>query len=172
MSKRPRPAGSSILLSPPTNPFTGLYYSIRHPNFLMAATSLATAASKFLPMLLTIVPFQSTQTWKTHLVCAWLTVAVLGFMMAVVAWSICAARPRMAVEPCTVAGVMWYLCDAAMLDQFAGLGAASKAELARRTENLWMTYRFGRLAGVAGGERIGIDFAVAEGSRWRAGTGQ
>ena len=151
------------MAEPSTSPFAGLYRAVSRGNLFMAATSLAAAMSKFLPLLLTVIPFQNTQTWMTHLVCAWMTVAILGFMIAVVAWSLCIQRPALlAVEPCTMASTMWYLCDSTMLDEFRGLSTLSEKDLERRVENLWMTYSFGTLheaTSVWDMERVGVDFA-------------
>lgn len=96
LSRQGQPAHASILLSPPSNVFVGLWRSSSsffvclsrnrhgpsdHLNFHIC---LAALLARFpLPILLSNVPFSNLVTFKIHEVSTWMAVAVLGYMAVV-----------------------------------------------------------------------------------------
>ena len=107
-------------------------------------------------MLLANVPFSPFQTWTTHRVCAWLTVGILAVMILVLVLEWAFVRyPYLPVDPITLAGGLYYICDSEMVHDFNRVFAIG--------ENLgkWSgggkRYTFGRMVGVSGHKRIGVD---------------
>ncbi|KAK0654754.1 hypothetical protein B0T16DRAFT_383791 [Cercophora newfieldiana] len=76
-----------LLTSPATTPYTGLWIAIRQRNWLVAAVALLAILSKFMPIMLSNIPFRNVQTWTTHLICASMSLVILFLMMVVLVWS-------------------------------------------------------------------------------------
>ncbi|KAK0704542.1 hypothetical protein B0H67DRAFT_648968 [Lasiosphaeris hirsuta] len=132
-AQRPQPANFSMLQAPPTNFFAGL------------------------------VPFASTQTWRTHEICTWMTIAVLSVMVITLLTYIWPVKwPYMPVALNTLASRIYYICDSVMLRDFERLSMLGAAERDRRVKRAARLYRFGSMVGVSGQRRIGIDYAEGE----------
>ncbi len=153
--------GSRMLTAPASTAVTGLCMAAWTLRPFEAAVALAAVLAKFTPLLLSIVPFQDIQTWTTHVVCAWITVAVLALMLVVLVWSLFVPWPPvMLVEPDTLAAAMYYVCDSAMLDDLEHLSTAGARERDRYLEAMGRTYRLGTIAGASSGQkRIAVDYA-------------
>ncbi|KAL2201536.1 hypothetical protein P885DRAFT_73877 [Corynascus similis CBS 632.67] len=82
---RPSTADDSILLPYASDPYSNFVRSIRRGDLLLAAVSLATISSDPLPVSLANVPFNRTRTFATHVVCSWISIGVLMFMVFVLA---------------------------------------------------------------------------------------
>ncbi|KAK3373126.1 hypothetical protein B0T24DRAFT_575363 [Lasiosphaeria ovina] len=167
MSRRPQRAASSILASPTTTVFGSLGRAVADGDVLTGAVAAATVLSKFTPILLSNIPFKPTQTWQTHYVCAWATVAVLAFMLAVLlaalAARVCRPGPPLPAEPgCSVAEALYYVCDSHLLRDYEGLARLGVADRNRRVVQMGRRYRFGTMVGVSGRTRIGVDYADAK----------
>ncbi|KAJ4297317.1 hypothetical protein N0V88_004235 [Collariella sp. IMI 366227] len=122
LSLKTQPATNSVLFTPSTNPFSGLYSSVRrHPNPFLFCVSLAAIMSEFLPVILSNVPFNLAQTRTAATVCAVLSCLFLGFMLVVLIWSFWVQYPPMPVDPRTVGGILWYVSKSLMLDDFEGV---------------------------------------------------
>jgi len=123
MSTKPQPAQRSILISPPLDPFTGFVSAFRHRHDIFLSLVACTAVlSEFLPLLLGAIPWRVSETYLTHQVCTWLAVAVLALMVAVLVGSLFLRWPSMPVDPSTVAGSIYYVCESDMVDEFRGMG--------------------------------------------------
>ncbi|KAK4188105.1 hypothetical protein QBC35DRAFT_473851 [Podospora australis] len=83
MAQRPQPAALSVLQPRATNVFTGVWRSIRQRDPLAGTMAFAGILSKFLPLLLSGVPFAVAQTWLTHEICTWTAIAFLIPMVLV-----------------------------------------------------------------------------------------
>ncbi|KAK0728846.1 hypothetical protein B0T26DRAFT_768858 [Lasiosphaeria miniovina] len=171
MSRRPQRAASSILASPTTTVFGSLGRAVADGDVLAGAVAAATVLSRFTPILLSNIPFKPTQTWQTHYVCAWATVAVLAFMLAVLlaalAARVCRPGPPLPAEPgCSVAEALYYVCDSRLLRDCEGLARLGVADRNRRVVQMGRRYRFGTMVGVSGRTRIGVDYADARSSRY------
>lgn len=158
VSKHALPAQRSVLISPPTNALYGIWSAFRQRNLFFGLLALATLLAELsLPVTLSNVPFSRLETWQTQIVCAWLSIATLGFMLLVVAASFLVRWPHMPVDPRTVAGAMYYVCDSWMLESMEGMATSTKAERDARMRHLKQNYMYGNREGVSGKSRLGVD---------------
>ncbi|KAK0671648.1 hypothetical protein QBC41DRAFT_48689 [Cercophora samala] len=157
MSQSPRPAHQSITLSPPMNAFSGIYSAIKRRHIFLIVVAFVAILSEFLPILLNNVPFRVTQTWVASRVCTWLAVAIMAIMWIVVAASFFIKWPHMPVDPSTIGGAMYYVCDSWMLWSLEGLSQVPKKERDRKVREMAMQYAFGNIVGQSGKKRVGVD---------------
>jgi hypothetical protein len=160
LSLRTQPPGSSVLFTPSTNPFSGIYSSVRHRQPFLFAVSLAAILSEFLPVILSNVPFNLAQTGTAATVCAVLSCIFLGFMLAVLGSSFFVRYPPMPVDPRCIAGLLWYVSKSAMLEDFEGVSRLEGKERERRVKEMGRRYFYGVLAGEGEGRRLGVDCDV------------
>ena len=125
--------------------------------------ALAAVLSKFTPILLANIPFSPWLTWPTHRACTWTAVGILGFMVLTLGYGLVFIKyPHMPVHPGTLAGSMYYVCDSAMLDDIRAAPLAMERTPSRRRPGRdGRTYGFGKMLGVSGQTRVGIDYAEA-----------
>jgi hypothetical protein len=157
LSDGPQRADRAILLALPTNAFSGLWSAMRRRDWLLAVVAFTSILSEFLPIVLAEIPFRVAQTWTTHLVCTWSSVAILCIMAIVIIWTFFVKWPHMPIDPSTIAGSIYYVCDSKMRSYFEGLSILDKRERDRRVMELGLEYRFGRLKGSSGITRIAVD---------------
>ncbi|KAK4129167.1 hypothetical protein N657DRAFT_686545 [Parathielavia appendiculata] len=163
LSLRTRPPDSSILFTPSTNPFSGIYSSVRHRQPFLFAVSFAAILSEFLPVILSNVPFNLAQTGTAATVCAVLSCLFLGVMLAVLAASFFVRYPPMPVDPRCVAGLLWYVSKSKMLEDFEGVSRLEGKERALRVKEMGRRYFYGVLMGGGDGRRLGVDCDVGGG---------
>lgn len=157
LSLRTQPPGRSILFTPSTNPFSGVYSSVRHRQPFLFVVSLAAILSEFLPVILSNVPFNLAQTGTAATVCAVLSCIFLGFMLAVLGSSFFVRYPPMPVDPRCIAGLLWYVSKSAMLEDFEGVSRLEGKERERRVKEMGRRYFYGVLVGEGAGRRLGVD---------------
>ncbi len=157
MSQRALPAQRSILISPPTNPCSGLYSALRQRHPYLGVLAVATLVADFLPVTMSHVPFSVLETYQTQYTCAYLSIAILVVMMVAVASSLVVCWPHMPVDPRTIAGAMYYVCDSSILISFDGLAGVEMRDRDWMVKSMCVQYGFGTLTGVSGKERVGID---------------
>lgn len=124
--------------------------------FLIMVAGTAVLA-EFMPILLGNVPFRVTQTWTASRTCTWMAVGILSLMWLVVVGSFFIRWPHLPVDPSTIAGAMYYVCDSWMLESLEGLSMLDKEERDQRVAGLGLKFRFGDMVGVSGRRRIGVD---------------
>ncbi|KAI1769766.1 hypothetical protein F4818DRAFT_456612 [Hypoxylon cercidicola] len=163
LAKSPQHARRSILLAPPTNAFSGLWSSIRRRHGFLAVVALASILSEFLTIFLGNIPFQITQTLLVHNLCTWAAVGILCIMILVVAGSLFVTWPHIPVDPSTVAGAMYYVCDSLMLDRFEGLSTMKRQDRDKRVNEMGLKYKFGKITGASGVVRVGVDISSSSG---------
>lgn len=127
----------------------------RHPFLIVVAVTAI--LGEFMPLLLNNVPFRLTQTYATHMVCTWLAVVLMCIMWLVVAGSFFLSWPHMPVDPGTIAGAMYYVCDSKMLSSFEGLSMLGQEERDRRVDQMPAKFAFGSIVGKSGTIGIGVD---------------
>ncbi|KAK4173623.1 hypothetical protein QBC36DRAFT_359459 [Triangularia setosa] len=157
MSHSPRPAQQSITLSPPMNAFSGIWSAVKCRHIFLIIVAATAILAEFLPILLNNVPFRVTQTWIASRVCTWLAVAIMAIMWLVVVASFFIKWPHMPVDPGTIAGAMYYVCDSWMLWSLEGLSQVPKEERDRKVRDMGMQYAFGNVVGQSGKKRVGVD---------------
>ncbi|KAK3324934.1 hypothetical protein B0H66DRAFT_615234 [Apodospora peruviana] len=152
----PLPAQRSVLVSPPSNVFTGLWHFFRAREILPFSVALATLLAKFTPILFSGIPFRNTVTWKMHEACTWMAVAVLSYMVLVLVvslyCSVSITRKQLPVRTDTIAGCMYYLVGSGMLKDFEGLATLGGKERDRVVGEMSRLYR---VFDEVGGERHG-----------------
>ncbi|KAK1755909.1 hypothetical protein QBC47DRAFT_299683 [Echria macrotheca] len=157
LSKKGQPAEHSVLLAPPLHALGGIWSAIRRGHPFLVVVAFTSILAEFMPILLNNVPYRLTQTYTTHTVCTWLAVGILFFMWLVIVASFFVSWPHMPVDPSTIAGAMFYVCDSQMLASFEGLSVLSKEERNRRVRDMKAEFRFGQMRGVSGVRRVGVD---------------
>ncbi|KAI0513066.1 hypothetical protein F5B22DRAFT_285910 [Xylaria bambusicola] len=157
LSERPREASKSILLAPPTNAFSGLWHSIRTRRFFLGVVSLASILSESLGIFLGNVRFQVTQTFFVNQLCIWAAVGIMSFMLLILLASFFLKWPHMPVDPSTIAGAMYYVCDDSVVDKFEGLSTLNKKERDRAVTGMALLYDFSERMSIEGGNRVGLN---------------
>ncbi|KAK0715258.1 hypothetical protein B0H67DRAFT_514248 [Lasiosphaeris hirsuta] len=157
LSQDLQPAHRSILLSPPLHALAGMWSARqrRHPFLIVVAVTAI--LGEFMPLLLNNVPFRLTQTYITHMICTWLAIVLMCIMWLVVAASFFLSWPHMPVDPSTIAGAVYYVCDSKMLSSFEGLSVLGQEERDRRVEQMPAKFAFGSIVGKSGTIRTGVD---------------
>lgn len=158
LSKYTLSAERSILLSPPTNAFCGLYSAFRQRSIFLGVVAFTTVLSELiLPVTLSHVPFSHLDTYETQLVCAWFSISILALMILVIVISFSINWPHMPVDPRTIAGAMFYVCDSWMLSATEGLATLGKKERDSIMRVQKLRYEFASSEGVNGKERMKVD---------------
>ncbi|KAI1421260.1 hypothetical protein F5Y12DRAFT_768672 [Xylaria sp. FL1777] len=157
LANRPQNASRSILLAPPTNAFSGIWYAARTRHLFLGAVGLASVLSNFLGIFLSNVPFQVTQTYLVFQISTWTAIGILSFMILIIAVSFFIKWPYMPVDPSSIAGAMYYIHDSSMLDKFEGLGTLKKGERDRRVMGLCLSYELRKVKDDMGKVKMVID---------------
>ncbi|KAK0720272.1 hypothetical protein B0H67DRAFT_181584 [Lasiosphaeris hirsuta] len=153
------PAKTSVLVQSPTTVFTGLAGALLRREGFITIVGFSAVLANFTPVLLSAVPFNPSQTWQTHVATAWAAVGCLGFMVLVLVYGAIFVRyPYLPVDPASLGGRIYYLCDSTMLGEFQGMSVLSGKEVSARVD-LKKKYRFGMMRGASGERRIGVDYA-------------
>ncbi|KAI0854031.1 hypothetical protein F5Y00DRAFT_224340 [Daldinia vernicosa] len=163
LASSPQHARRSILLAPPTNAFSGLLSSVRRRHGFLAVVALTSILSEFLTIFLSNIPYRVTQTFLLHQVCTWSAVGILCIMVLVVLASFFITWPHMPVDPSTIAGAMYYVCDSWMLGRFEGLSILKRKDRDWRVNEMGLKYEFGEIRGYSGTARIGVDASSSSG---------
>ncbi|KAI0451706.1 hypothetical protein F5B21DRAFT_485820 [Xylaria acuta] len=157
LTERPQEASQSILLAPPTNPFSGLWHAARTHRLFLGVVSLASILSQFLSIFLSNVPFQITQTFLVYQLSIWTAVGIMSSMFLILLASFFVKWPDMPIGPGTIAGAMYYVCNTSAVDIFEGLSTLSKKERDRTVTDMALLYELGETMNPAGGSRIGLN---------------
>ena len=152
-------ASNSILLSPHSNPFTGMFYSLKNTHFLNAYVSFVAVLCEPLIVALANIPYQPGLAYDAFRVCTHLTIAILSMMIVGSLLVLCRKKtPKSALgRPDTLAGTMLALCGSHMLGNFKGMAQMRKGERDAIVKGWRKKYAMGSLIGVDGVEREGID---------------
>lgn len=146
-----------MIISPPLNAFSGVVSAVKQRHAFLTTAACTAVLSEFLPILLGNVPFRVTQTWVASRACTWMAVGILGLMWLVVAASFRVGWPHMPVDPSTIAGAMYYVCDSWMLWSLEGSSVLEEKERDRRIAEMGLRFQFGNIVGLSGRRRIGVD---------------
>jgi hypothetical protein len=157
LADRPQLARHSILLSPPTNAFSGIVSGFRRRHAFLALVGMAAVLSEFLTIFLSNIPFRVTQTFLIARICTWSAVGILSIMVLVVLGSFFVKWPHMPVDPSTIAGAMYYVCDSWMLEGLEHISAEGRKERDWRIDAMGERYEFGEMTGQSGTIRVGVD---------------
>lgn len=70
--------------------------------------------------------------------------------------------PHLPVDPRTIAGAMYYVCDSRMLETLDGLSTLPKKDRDLRIRRMGRRYGFGYVKGLNGRIRVGVDVVEEE----------
>lgn len=157
LSQSPQPPQRTITVSPPLNAFSGIVGAVRQRHGFLILVAFTAILAEFMPIVLSNVPFRVTQTWITSRVCTWMAVGILSLMWLVVVGTFFVSWPHMPVDPSTIAGAMYYVCDSWMLGGMEGLSKLDSEERDKQIAELGLRFRFGDIVGLSGRKRIGVD---------------
>ena len=92
------PASKSILLAPLSNPFTGLFHSLRNGHYFNAYFSLVAILCQPLIVALANIPYSPGLAYTAYQVCTYITVVILNLMLIGITWLLLCRRrtPRFA----------------------------------------------------------------------------
>ena len=164
------PASDSILLAPHSNPYTGLFYSVRNGHLFNAYISLVAILCEVLIVALSNIPFKAGLAFITYRVCTYITIGILGLMLIGIIWMLCRKKTPglMASRPDTLAGLMLKICGSHMLQDFEGMSTLHQEERDEKVNGWGKMYSMGSLVGVDKVERRGIDEASFVGKARRS----
>ncbi|KAH8882168.1 hypothetical protein GQ53DRAFT_610066, partial [Thozetella sp. PMI_491] len=157
LSINQRPAESSILISPPSSAFVGLWNATIQRDIFSWNVALATILAKFTPLLLSNVPFRNTVTWEIHERCTWTAVSILGYMMLVLLGSFLVKKPPMTVEPTSIINCLYHICDSRMVKDFDQLSVLPHGKRDRIVSKMEKKYILDEILGSSGARRVGVD---------------
>lgn len=111
------------------------------------------------------------ETYDTQLACAWLSIAILALMILVLVASFFKTWPHMPVDPRTVAGAMFYVCDSWMLESLQDLSTMGKKDRDLELRYRRLRYGYGNISGATSGkERMGVDVCDDKGEAALSGS--
>lgn len=157
MSTKAQLASDSILVTRPTNGFSGFWAALKHRQIYPGVVALMAILSEFMPILLTNVPFGLNQTENTHNFSARGAIAILLCMLLTMIGSFFIKWPNMPVDPRSIAGAMYYVGESNMVDQFSGLASVDKKEREKRIKEMGGRYWFGEILTKSGASRVGVE---------------
>ncbi|KAK3392798.1 hypothetical protein B0H63DRAFT_456635, partial [Podospora didyma] len=153
-----------------TDAYTALAYGIRGSP-LVAAISLPTVLSDFLPLLMANIPFQRTTIWTAHLISSWIAVGIMALMaatLAILAAVLVLARPkgyvntRLVAEAPVVAILLLLSGSHDLMLQLQGLSTLVTRARDKRVAELGLWYRLGWNWTDARGSRTAIEVVQAD----------
>ena len=158
-------ARQSILASPPSNPFAGVVYSLRRMTWLPGWLSIVAVLTEPLIVALANIPFKPGTAYMAYLVSTYITIGVLSLMLLGLFGVLgrqkvngeLMRRGTEAARERTVGRVMGLVCGSCMLSEFRGLAELEKKSRDEVVQGWGKGYRMGRLMGVDGVERWGVD---------------
>ncbi|KAF7557703.1 hypothetical protein G7Z17_g440 [Cylindrodendrum hubeiense] len=145
LSHKSQVASNSILLTRPTNGYSGLYSSIKHGQPFLGLVAFMTMLSNFMPLLLVNIPFTITQTYQTHVICARTSVAILFLMVLTIVGSFFVKWPDMPVDPRSIAGAMYYISESSIADEFSGIARLESKQRTLRVKEMGGRYWYGEI---------------------------
>lgn len=117
---------------------------LRHRYLLTSLTTLLTLSAEALNIVISGIPYANGQTLSQFLVSSYISLAVLGLMIVVMALIIGRRfwEPRIPREPRTVGAVMSYLCGSRVVDDFEGCEGLDERTRGQRVRGWGKKYGF------------------------------
>lgn len=158
--KKGAPASSTVLLTPSPNPIPGMFRALRRFAIFQFIIDFSTVLCDPLTVSLANVPFSSGMTYETFVICVWISVSILGFMLLtllVVLIRIGRFGGEVKV-PTTLGGKMRLLAGSHMVERFYDLGDVDTETRDNIVKGWDCKYKIGTIIGVDGIRREGVDF--------------
>lgn len=151
-------AGDSILLGPHTNPYTGIFYSLRNKHFFNAYVSLVAILCEPLIVALSNIPYKASSVLNTYRASTYIIIGILSLMLIGVVWMLCRHKTfELVRKPDTIASILLFLCGSKMLEDFKNMSRMRRKERDEAVRCWNKIYAMGKLIGVDGVDREGID---------------
>lgn len=148
----------SILLAPHSNPFTGVFYSLRHGQFFSAFYSLVAILCDVLTVCLANIPFKPDSVFVVYTTATWLSTGIMGLILVGIVWRAFRRSAAKGIRrPDTIAGMMFQISGSHMLDDFAGMALLTKRTRDNTIRSWGKRYTMGNLIGTDGVQRMRID---------------
>jgi hypothetical protein len=157
LSREPQPL-AELQRSQATTAFTGFWVAVTRRDFLGSTISFVAILSTFIPILMSNIPFRISLTLTTHLVCTWMTVGILVLMILVMLGLVARRWPYIPVEPNSIAGCLYYMCDSEMLDDMAVQASTRNDDESSSCSTTSLMYRYGNMVGKSGTQRVGVNY--------------
>lgn len=104
-------------VSPKVVAYTGIAGHFKRREWFVTIVAANTIIANLSPILLSMVPYNPSQTYTTHLVCAWMTVSFLIIMIITLLFgAVFIGHPRLVMDPSTLAGRIYHVFDVGLLD--------------------------------------------------------
>lgn len=146
----------SVLMTPATNPVSGVFVALRIRDPLLFFTAFTTVLAQFLPILLANVPYNRTQTSDAHEICSRLSIGILLVMVVAMLSSLLVKWPDLPVDPSSLAGALWYVSDAPWVRGLEGVAAMSANKRKNAVQGLGGRWTYGPIH-TPMGERMCIE---------------
>ncbi|KDN71084.1 hypothetical protein CSUB01_10148 [Colletotrichum sublineola] len=156
MDRQSQQPESSILLTRPTNSFYGIYAALLEGNVVLMLAAFMAILAEFLPILLSNIPYNLTQTLATHDICVLTSISILALMLVTLVASLFIKWPDMPVDPRSIAGAMYYINESRMLEDFEGLSTLNSDDREKKVKELGRRYFYGAISG-KDGRRMAVD---------------
>ncbi len=158
----------SIDIPPCSQPFTGIFHSFRRAHYFNAFMALVAILCEPLIVALANVPFKPGHVFEGYLVSTWLSVAILLLMLGGLVWKLIrreGSGANFAERPSSIAGILMLICGSHMLMDFGGMAELREQERNRAVHGWGKRYAMGKMIGLDGVERVGVDEDIFFGRR-------
>jgi len=117
ISRDPQSVSTVAHVSPRAVAYTGIASHFKRQEWFLTIVAANTIIANLSPILLSNVPYNPSQTYTTHLVCAWMTAGFLIIMIITLLFGATfIGHPRLAMDPSTLAGRIYHVLDLGLLD--------------------------------------------------------
>jgi len=159
LARTPAPAGRTILLRKYTVPFSALVILFAQGHIFSASMAFVGFLSEVLVVVLAAIPYSPGEIFLELILCTYTSVGILSVTLLVLISLVFWRRqlPYLPCPPDTLGGVITYLCDSRMLDNFDGFTRLGNGETARQLARLGKKYTYGEYVGVDGQVRWMIE---------------
>ncbi|KAL2059971.1 hypothetical protein VTL71DRAFT_10126 [Oculimacula yallundae] len=157
--KKGAPAASTILLAPSPNALPGMFWALRRLAIFQFVIDLSTVLCDPLTVSLANVPFSSGMTYETFIICVWISISILGFMLLTL-FVVLVRIGRFGGEvkvPSTLGGKMRLLAGSGLAERFRDLADMDTETRDEVIKGWGLKYKIGVFTGVDGVRREGVD---------------
>ena len=123
--------------------------------------------SEILVVVLAAIPYSPGEIFLELILCTYISIGILSVMLLVLISLVFWKRhlPYLPRPPDTLGGVISYLCNSRMIDNFDGCTGVGNGELEKRISRLGKKYNYGEYMGVDGQVR----WMIEESTDWSFG---
>ncbi|KAI9782835.1 MAG: hypothetical protein M1839_004586 [Geoglossum umbratile] len=162
LSQRYAHPRDTILVCSKFSPITALTTSVFRLRHHLSILALNAILSEVLTVALSRIPFHGDSIYLAYVVSSRLSTGIISFMIVTLIWVAVRQRQSHGLEllpqrPDSIAAVLTYLCGSRMLGDFQGLAVVGEKERDEMVINMGKKYWLGKVVGVDGVERVGIN---------------